>query len=98
MTVAVFSSGSNLILVRLEADANESVPAEAAARGYNYAGSIAVSSGVHRVQIEPGFAVAMIYAAKFSRLGTQLKQEQMEAAHSRGERGTNDAASLGTLA
>ena len=77
MTVAIFNEGANLIFVRLELEANESAPAEAAARGYRYAGSVTVSDGVPRVQIEPGFAGAMIHAGEVlaGLLGPQLAQD-----------------------
>lgn len=79
INVAVFSNGNGLVLVRLEADANESASADAVARGYSYAGVFGVNDGVPSVQCEPGFEAAMVYAgvAFAEMLGPHLKQEQL---------------------
>jgi hypothetical protein len=56
--LAVFASGTNLVLVRLEDDAHESAAAEAVARGYEFIGSIGVNDGVPKVALEPGHLAA----------------------------------------
>ena len=80
MTTAVFSNGDKLILVTLEADNNESASAEAVARGYRYAGCIAISGGEPIVTIEPGYEAAVFRAGVLFAevLGSRLKQQQTE--------------------
>jgi hypothetical protein len=82
INVAVFASGDDLALVHLEADADGSATAEAAARGYSYCGCFAVNNGVPCVQCEPGFAAArsMFYAGVLfaEMLGRHMQQQQLK--------------------
>jgi len=79
--MAVFASGTDLALVRLEDDLNGSKVAEVAGRGYALIGSIGVNDGVSKVDCEPGaLAVAMmpyagtVFAGMF---GEHLKEHQL---------------------
>ncbi len=75
-TQAVFSNGAELILVHLEHDDADRAVADAAARGYSYAGCFAVIGGVPKVEIEPHCTTLMTCAGVVfaSRLGAHLKE------------------------
>ena len=63
MDVLVFTSEGDLSLACVAADDRDALAADAIARGWLYAGSIAVdSAGQPKVQIEPGFAATMVCA------------------------------------
>jgi hypothetical protein len=81
LTAAVFSNGSGgLVVIRMEADADESAAASAVAQGYSFfAGYIAVIAGVPRAQCEPGFEVEFANAGLLfaGLLGEHLKQHRL---------------------
>ncbi|MBB5059095.1 hypothetical protein HDF16_003818 [Granulicella aggregans] len=75
-TVAVFAQADQLILVGLEHDDAERAVSDAVARGYAFAGSIAVVANEPKVVIEPGYAATMALAgAVFAEmLGKQIQE------------------------
>ena len=78
-TAAVFCNRAegrlDLALVHLEADDAERTAADVAARGYSYAGSIALVDGVPKLSIEPGCQAVLLAAGEVfaAMLGPILK-------------------------
>ena len=77
---AVFASGNQVGLVRLEEPDAERRVAEVVASGYSYVGSIGLNGGVSEVLIEPGAAGLIALAGiQFAELlGPELKRFQLQ--------------------
>ncbi len=81
--VLVFTNGggTELSLTCVAADDRDTVTTETIARGWRYAGSIAVdSAGEPHVHIQPGCAATMAYAGLIfaEMLGCQTKDQQLK--------------------
>ena len=84
VTAAVFCSRAegrlDLSLVHLEADDAERCAADVAARGYTFAGTIAVVDGVPKISVEPGYLAVLLAAGEVFAgfLGPILEVRQLQ--------------------